>query len=374
MYFLCVHSFTALLFVCMDISESGHSCVQDSADGSIKFIFSRFRCDRKKLGFLEQFHQHKAKEARMQPAKRLCIPYSLSGTFSTGPQLWKAPAEPLESGSSGSRNGSWANLGIETSATCLLQVCSVSWCGSQNKPILTSWFWATSYVPTLVLYSYFLRSHQSLNETRLSSLWRSVKYWSGKKSIFWLPIRVICYYCYFLSNPILLVSFTLAECRPQPCRAACWLPVTGRLRHPGARPAQLHACHCPALCRVLQMAVSPGEWADRQLHPRGNLECIIRKHCVRISYGENSIKPLPQAQPLSRVQGDSVYLSGGGWGGWFFVYFLAFVLSPATCEQKCQNAVTVAVLAMFILGLQMEYIENPISEFTLVRLILAQPR
>lgn len=190
------------------------------------------------------------------------------------------------------------------------------------------------------------------------SSWWSVKYSSGKKSILFLFINVIYYYRYFLSNPILLVSFTLAEYPPHPRRAACSLPITGRLKHLGARPAQLYTCHCPAVCRVLQMAIPTAEWADRQLHPRGNGYGIIRKHCIRISYNKNSVKPLPQVQPLPHVQGDLVYLfvSLFGVGG---VLFWVSVLSPTTCEQKCQNAITAAVLAVFVLGLQWNILKIP---------------
>lgn len=80
--FLCAHSFTALLFVYMVMSESGCSCVPDSADGNIKCVFSRFSCDRKQLRFLHQPHQHKSKETWMQSVRWLCIPDGLRSIFS----------------------------------------------------------------------------------------------------------------------------------------------------------------------------------------------------------------------------------------------------------------------------------------------------
>jgi len=43
-------------------------------------------------------------------------------------------------------------------------------------------------------------------------------------------------------------------------------------------------------------------------------------------------------------------------------------------EQKFQNAITVAVLVVFIAGLEIEYVEHSISKSTLVRLALAKLR
>lgn len=162
----------------------------------------------------------------------------------------------------------------------------------------------------------------------------------------------------------------MTEFPPHPCRTACWLPITGRLKHLGAHPAQLYTCHCPAVCRAVHMATSPAERADRQLHPTGNVYFIIRKDCIRTSYNKSTIKPLPWGQPLSHVQGYFVY-----WfvcRRWFWLFFSVSVPSLALCEPKCQNAI--AVLAMFILSQQNDYTENSISEFALVNLILLQPR
>lgn len=169
-------------------------------------------------------------------------------------------------------------------------------------------------MPTLVLYSYFLFTvSANLKQDQTLFLMENPDLAQKKKkqkkikeeSTLFLSINVIYYYyCYFLSNPIFLVPFTLTAFPPHPCRSACWLPITGRLKHLGAGPAQLYMCHCPAVCRAAHMATGPVEWADRQLHPRGNVSSIIRKPCIRISYNQSSIKQValsPTFIPSSRI-------------------------------------------------------------------------
>lgn len=103
---------------------------------------------------------------------------------------------------------------------------------------------------------------------------------------------------------------------------------------PGCSSCTAVQCHCPAVCRAAHMAISAVERADRQLHPSGNVHSIIRKHCIRIGYSKSTIKPLPQAQPLSQVQGYFLY-----WfvcREWFclFFQFLYLPLPPVSQNAK----------------------------------------
>lgn len=118
-------------------------------------------------------------------------------------------------------------------------------------------------MPTLVLYSYFLVTVSSKRKrpdfaprNGVCNIDLAKREKEKTTHTLLLFIHFVYYYCYFLSNPILLLAFTLAEYSPYSCRAAFLLPVTGRMKHLGAHPAQLYTCHCPAVCRVLHMAIS----------------------------------------------------------------------------------------------------------------------
>lgn len=188
----------------------------------------------------------------MQPARWLSIPYSLSSVFSIGPQLWKVSAEALASGSSGSRNESWANLGIETSDTCLLQVCSFSSRDSQSNSILAAiltWFWATSCVLMLVLYSYFLLtvpSKPKRDQTLILMMECKILIWQKNPFYYYLLmlfiiIGISCQIpsCWFLS-PLLSILPTLAEL-PVCCLSQAgwntWVFVLHSCTHATAQPS-----------------------------------------------------------------------------------------------------------------------------------------
>lgn len=126
----------------------------------------------------------------------------LRNVFHVGPQIFKVLTEPLELGSSSFGNESRANLGVETDATYLHQVCLFSSCGSQwdHSHYYFNRILNYSVCACITLYSHFLLTISSKPEARFCSSQWGEKFWSGKKKC----VCVCVYnYGYFLVSFIL---------------------------------------------------------------------------------------------------------------------------------------------------------------------------